>query len=125
MGLTRENTGIYRDDGLTVTKIKESGRKKFEGEIRKVFLEEGLKLETSKQFTKSVNFLDVSMHLETGEHEPFRKPGGPPPRYVHRASNHPPAITRNLPSMIEKRVSGLCSSKEMFDKHSAFYNEAL
>ena len=101
VGLTRENTGLYRDDGLTVTRVKESGRKNFEGEIKKVFEEEGLLLVTAKQFTKSVDFLDVSMHLETGEHEPYRKPG-PPTRYVHRDSNHPPAITRNLPSMIEK-----------------------
>ena len=64
------------------------------------------------------------MHLQTGEYEPYRK-DGPPPMYVHHDSNHPPAIVRNLPSMIEKRISGLCSSQEMFDKHAPFYNEAL
>ena len=37
-----------------------------------------------------------------------------------------PPITRNLPGMIEKRVSGLCSSQPMFDRHAPpFYNSAL
>ena len=99
-------------------------REKFEEDIRKIFEEEGLNIETSDKFKKSVDFLDVRMHLENGEHEPYRK-NGPPPKYVHHLSNHPPQVIRNLPSMIEKRVSSLCSSKKMFDKHAPFYNQCL
>ena len=47
-------------------------KKKFEEEIRNVFEGEGLKLDTEGgHLTKSVNFLDVRMHLDTGEYEPY------------------------------------------------------
>ena len=116
--------GLYRDDGLCVTVIREGELTEFREKIVQVFEKEGLKIEYAEHLLKSVNFLDVTMHMETGEYEPFRKPG-PPPKYVHRESNHPPAIVKNLPAMIEKRISGLCSSQEMFNKHAPFYNKAL
>ena len=125
VGLTREMFGLYRDDGLAVTDINDKGKNKFEGDIRKIFEEMELELDTEGgHLTKSVDFLDVRMHLETGEYEPYRKPG-PPTIYVNKDSNHPPVIIRNLPAMIEKRVSGLCSSQEMFNKHAPHYNKAL
>ena len=70
--------------------------------IHAVFKSEALSVKISK-LTKSVNFLDVRMHLDTGEYEPYRKEETLP-KYVNRDSNHLPAIIRNLPAMIEKRV---------------------
>ena len=124
VGLTLASVGLYRDDGLTVTKIARGEKEKFKAGITRIFEREGLKITTSDHLTKSVDFLDATMHLNTGQHEPYRK-DGPPPVYINRLSNHPPVIIRNLPSMIEKRVSGLCSSRVMFEKHAPFYNKAL
>ena len=47
----------------------------YKGKLRE---KEGFDIETAKHLLKSVNFLDVTMHMETGEYEPFRKPGPPP-----------------------------------------------
>ena len=45
--------------------------------------------------------------------------------YIHAESNHPKNITKNLPAMIEKRLSGLSSNKEIFDEEKMPYEEAL
>ena len=50
---------------------------------------------------KQVDFLDVHLVLTAGTFQPYRK-DALPPVYVHRKSNHPPAITKNIPAMIEK-----------------------
>ena len=36
--------------------------------------------------------------------------------YINSESNHPPCIKKQLPSMIEKRLSDLSSSKDVFEK---------
>ena len=123
IGMTKENTGLYRDDGLVATPLTSQQAEKMSKSIHAVFKSEDLTVKIS-ELTKSVDFLDVRMHLDTGEYEPYRKEETLP-KYVNRDSNHPPAIVRNLPAMIEKRVSGLCSSKTMFDRHATFYNRAL
>ena len=91
--------GLYHDDGLCVTEIREGELTEFREKIVKVFEKEGLKIEYAEHLLKSVNFLDVTMHMETREYEPYRKPG-PPPKYVYQDSNHPPAIVKNLPAMM-------------------------
>ena len=73
---------------------------------------------------KSVDFLDVTLHLESGSYEPFRK-DELPPVYINKKSNHPKAITKNLPDMIEKKLNGRCSNRASFDKHKEFYESAL
>ena len=50
---------------------------------------------------KSTNFLDVTLHLKSGDFELFRK-DDQVPRYINKLPNHPPAIRNNLPKMIQK-----------------------
>ena len=123
IGLTKENTGLYRDDGLVATPMTKQQAERMFKRIHAIFKSENLTVKI-EGLTKSVEYLDIKMHLETGDYEPYRKQETLP-KYVNKDSNHPPAIIRNLPAMIEKRVSGLCSSQEMFDRHAAFYNRAL
>ena len=123
IGLTKENTGLYRDDGLVATPMTPRQAENMFKKIHAVFKSEDLTVKI-EGLAKSVEYLDVKMHLNTGEYEPFRKEETLP-KYVNRDSNHPPAIIRNLPAMIEKRVSGLSSSQAMFDRHASFYNRAL
>ena len=66
----------------------------------------------------------MSVHLTDNSFEPFRKDEGLPV-YVNKKSNHPPAILKNLPAMIERRVSSRCSNQTMFDKHKGDYEQAL
>ena len=45
--------------------------------------------------------------------------------YVHRESNHPQSITRNIPAGINKRLSTLSSDKASFDQAAPPYQEIL
>ena len=51
-----------------------------------------------------VDYLDVTLDLETGLFKPYRKPGDKPV-YVSALSNHPPQILKNIPKGIERRLS--------------------
>ena len=103
IGLTKENTGLYRDDGLVATPMTKQQAERMFKKIHAVFKSENLTVKM-EGLTKSVEYLDIKMHLDTGEYEPYRKQETLP-KYVNKDSNHPPAIVRNLPAMIEKRVS--------------------
>ena len=73
---------------------------------------------------KDVDFLDITMHLESGTYEPFRKEELPP-IYVNKKSNHPPVVTKNIPAMIEKRLNNRCSNEQAFNRHRNTYERAL
>ena len=45
--------------------------------------------------------------------------------YVHKQSNHPPSILRNIPESINKRLLEISSDKECFDKSKGAYQDAL
>ena len=47
------------------------------------------------------------------------------PLYVHKESNHPPSILRNIPESINKRLSEISSDKECFDSAKGVDQEAL
>ena len=64
------------------------------------------------------------MNLENGKYSPFMKPNSTP-LYVNSLSNHPPNIIKNLPTMIERRISDISCNEEEFDKAKAPYSEAL
>ena len=123
IGFDKSSIGLYRDDGLCA--VRGSGRqldvmrKKLESIFKKNGF--GIKVELGM---KSVNFLDITFHLESGKYEPFRK-DPLPPIYVHNQSNHPRIIKKNLPKGIEKRVSSLCSDEDTFNRHKGLYEGAL
>ena len=45
--------------------------------------------------------------------------------YVHQQSNHPRALLKNIPLNINKRLTNISSSKEVFDESIAPYQQAL
>ena len=45
--------------------------------------------------------------------------------YIYIYINHPRTITKNIPENVNKRLSALSSSKEMFDSVANIYQEAL
>ena len=92
-------------------------------EICKVFRDNGLKITVEANTTK-VNFLDVTLDLRSGKFYPYIKEGNIP-LYVHKESNHPPSILRNIPESINNRLSEISSDKESFDSAKDVYQEAL
>ena len=47
------------------------------------------------------------------------------PQYVHRLSNHPPAVVKNIPVNVNKRLSNISSDEKMFQKAAPLFQEAI
>ena len=63
-----------------------------------------------------MDFLDVIFNLETGRFLPFRKPNTYQPLYINAKFNQPSTILRDLPNMINKRLSDLPCNEEEYGK---------
>ena len=71
-----------------------------------------------------VNFLDVTLDLNHQSHKPYQKPNSPLV-YVHTQSNHPPSIIENIPKSVNRRLSELSSTEEIFNQSVGPYQKAL
>ena len=91
--------------------------------IKEIFETLGLKITIEPNLTK-VDFLDVTFNLETESFQPFRKPNDTP-TYIHKDSNHPPHIKKNLPTAINKRLSEISSNEQLFNENKQPYEDAL
>ena len=95
---------------------------KSEKALPRIFKRNQLKISV-EQKGYTVNFLDVTLSTD-GSHKPYKKPNHNL-KYVCRASNHPPCITRNIPSSIEKRLNTISSSEAEFNEAITDYERAL
>ena len=122
--IDKKNIGLYRDDGLAVTKNQSGPQnertKKF---LQKAFKDRGLDIIIQCNM-KIADYLDITLNLSTGSTSPFRK-ADDETEYIHADSNHPPNIIRQLPLSVEKRLSTLSSSEAIFDEAKGYYQEAL
>ena len=100
----KKDFGLYRDDRLGVVKNK-GGLKteKTKKNIQKIFKENELDLFIQCNM-KIVNYLDVSLNLNNSNYKPYHKPDNKI-SYIHKDSNHPPSILKQIPASIEKRIS--------------------
>ena len=73
---------------------------------------------------KATDFLDIYLDLNTGKTSPFRKPLHTP-TYVHSQSSHPSNILKQIPQLVQDRISRLSSSEAEFNNAAPPYNEAL
>ena len=121
--LPKSAIGIYRDDGICVLKGSGPQVDKSRKKLVSIFKSEGLSITTESGITKT-DFLDVLLDLKTGQHRPFRKENNIT-RYIDCSSNHPPSVIRALPGMINKRITLLSSSAEIFNQEIGHYRSAL
>ena len=120
----KSKIGLYRDDGLAAFKnISGSKADKIKKDITKIFKETGLRI-TIQTNLKVVNFLDITLNLNNGKYYPYRKPNDKPV-YIHKQSNHPPNIIKNLPDSISRRISDISHDKEIFNQAAPLYVDAL
>ena len=115
--------GKYRDDGLGVAETTARNMEKMRQKIVQVYGDFGLKI-TSTANLKVVTFLDVNLDLTNECFKPFMKPGDRP-LYVNSKSNHPPSIIKNIPFAVNRRLSSISSSKEIFDAAAPIYQAEL
>ena len=73
---------------------------------------------------KSVDFLDLNLNLSTGLYAPYRKPLNKP-LFIHKDSNHPPAVQKEVPRNVGKRLSNNSSNEQVLNKAKPPYEEAL
>ena len=117
---------LYRDDGLSLIKVKEGGRtteRKIKPKLKALFNSEGLDI-TVEPATQVTDYLDVKFNLATHTHEPFCKPNNSP-SYINVNSDHPKHIIEHIPKMIAQRLSTLSSTEQIFEKNKAVYEKAL
>ena len=92
-------------------------------EIAAIFSKFNLKV-TSEANSKRVDFLDAIFDLDEETYEPYNKPKNIP-QYVHRLSNHPPSVLKNIPSNVNKRLSSRSSNEKMFLRAAPLFQEAI
>ena len=115
--------GLYRDDGLIYLE-NDNGPliSKIEKALHRIFKRYQLSI-AIEQKGHAVNFLDVTLSAD-GSHKSYKKPNSSL-KYVNKASNHPPSIPKNIPSSIQKRLTTISSSKEVFNEAKSDYKGAL
>ena len=118
-----DTIGLYRDDGLAISHGPPRNTEHTKKQICKLFTDKNLKI-TIEANKKVINYLDVTLDLNTGKHYPFMKPGNVP-SYVHAKSNHPPNIIKRIPENINQRLSNISSDEEAFNKAAPTYQAAL
>ena len=116
--------GLYRDDGLGVfNNISGPQAEKIKKKITTIFKREDLDIEI--ECNKSiVNYLDITLNLPNNTFQPYHKPDNEI-QYIHKHSNHPPSIIKQLPLTIQTRLSNNSSSQIIFDQAAPIYQEAL
>ena len=117
------NIRLYRDDGLAVSSLLPRQVENCKKEIFKIFKTHNLNI-TIEANLKILNFLDVTLDLNSDTFAQFIKPNDTP-LYVHCQSNHPPNILKNIPLAINKRLSSISSNENIFKQASPVYQKAL
>ena len=122
--MRKENAGLYRDHDLRVLRNLsgpevECIRKR----IIKIFKDCGLNV-TIKMNLKTVIFLDVRFNLVKNTYQPFHQPNSEPV-YIHKQSNHPPNILKELPKSRNKSISEISCDKKVFNNAKLTYEKTL
>ena len=73
---------------------------------------------------QQMDFLNITLNLKLEKYWPYRKENNRP-LYIHSQSNHLISILKQLPNMIEKRVSSISCNSDEFNKAKPLHEEAL
>ena len=73
---------------------------------------------------KITNYLDITLNLKDGSYCPYRKPSKET-NYIHLNTDHPPSVIKGIGRSIEKRLSTLSSSKNIFQESAVYYEKCL
>ena len=100
-----------------------SGIERIKKDFQKVFQKYDLEIVIQCNM-KTVDYLDVTLDLNTGCYRPYHKPNNEL-SYVHIHSNHPPVILKQIPLSIQNRLSNLSSNEDIFKATIPYYKDAL
>lgn len=119
----KNNIGLYRDDGLAVCKASARNIENLKKQICTIFKNNNLKI-TIEANKKIIDFLDITFNLTDETYRPYTKPGNKI-LYIDSKSNHPPAIIKNLPENVNRRLNSISSNIQQFKQTVAPYQQAL
>ena len=108
------NVGLYRDDGLATCTKSPKQIVAIKKEMCTIFKHNSLQI-TIEAIIKVVDFLDITLDLRTAIYKPYKKPNSNL-RYIHKQSNHPTSIIKNLPKSINKRPSTNFKNAQIFNE---------
>jgi len=120
----KNNIGLYRDDGLAVFKsLSGPQSERIKKQFQKYFKDNGLDIIIQCNM-HTVDYLDVTLNLNDSSYKPYHKPDNET-NYVHKDSNHPPNIIKQIPIVIETRLSNLSSNETIFKQAIPYYENVL
>ena len=118
------NVGLYRDDGLiNCSNLTPRQVELLKKKICLVFKKYNLRI-TIDANLKTVNFLDITMDLNSELFKPYTKPNDKP-LYVNKQSNHPPSIIKKIPLAVNRRLTSISANEEVFRQAAPPYQAAL
>ena len=71
-----------------------------------------------------MDYLDVTFNLTDSSYRPFNKINNEI-NYIHKQSNHPPSIIKQLPLSVERHLSKLPSNEKIFNDSIPICQEAI
>ena len=80
----------------------------------KIFKRNSLQI-TIEANKKVVDFLDITLDLRTEIYTPYKKPNSNL-TFIHKQSNHPHSIIKNLPKSINKHLSTNSKNAQVFNE---------
>ena len=122
--LDKNDVGLHRDDGLAVLRNSSSpDAEKMRKKVTQAFRQDDLRV-TIDTNSIQTDFLDVTLNLSSNKYWPFRKPNYQP-LYFNVQSNHHPLVIKQIPAMIEKRISTNSCNEIEFARSLPIYKHAL
>ena len=117
----KSDIGLYRVDGLAIFRNAigpqaEKIKKHFQNIFRKNNLNIIVKC--------NLKMVGVTLNPLDGSYKPFHEPNSKI-SYIHRESNHPPSIIKQLPLCFESLLSKLSSDENVLIQAAFVYQEAL
>ena len=113
---------LYRDDLIAIVPNNGFRINRIKSTIQKLVAAEELEM-TDWTEGRRMDYLDVEFDMTEESFRPFTKPMDGS-RYVSPMSDHPKMSIRRIPAVVEKRISMLCSSREVHDNaKGAFQNK--
>ena len=122
--INKNEIGIYPDDELLILRGS-NGQKtdKTRKNIIEIFKNIGFKIDIVTNLT-DVNFLHVIFNLTNGTFRHYKKPNDKL-LYIHISSNNPPQIFKQLPWVMNERLSHNSSNEAVFNSIKVEYEDAL
>ena len=73
---------------------------------------------------KTIDFLEIRFELVNNTYQPYRKPNNES-AYIHKQSNRPPNILKELPKSINKQISDISCDEHVFNNAKEKYRKSF